>query len=270
MPEEMSSEEEKGRKKRRILERIWGRIDQIRTSLYRRLTFKRSEEDRLKMRIMKRVKKLGKAYEDGNSDILGYTYHPIPFDTFGKVKAHRKDCNVRLEAILKELVIEKGDWILDVGANVGFFSFSMAKMGAYVESYETNSDSFEIGAALSKLYNYNVLYINKAMSVANLNYLRPHYRAVLLLSIFHWIVKQEGEEGAARILIELAKRADFIFFDAPSDPEDGMFKHKYFISREAVEKYIKGILPAARLIPLTQDDKWGKRFLYKIDCTGIS
>jgi 2-polyprenyl-3-methyl-5-hydroxy-6-metoxy-1,4-benzoquinol methylase len=84
--------------------------------------------------VLARVKELGRTYEDGNSDLLGYTYHPIPFAGFEHVNAHRDECDARLRAILDALKVRPGDWILDVGANVGFFAFSLARLGAIVEA----------------------------------------------------------------------------------------------------------------------------------------
>lgn len=250
-----------------IIGRIVWRLDSLRTSIYRSIVPRQSESDSLKQRIASRVRQLGKFYEDGNSDILGYTYHPIFFDGFSQFKSHRGECADRLKAILREMPIERGDWVLDVGANVGYFSFALESEGALVEAYEVNSDCFEIGAALSKLYGRNVLYINKSMSVNSLSYLRPKYKGILLLSVFHWIFKQEGEARAAKILEELSKRTRYIFFETPSSMDDAMFKNKHFSSKEAVENYLKKTLPNAKISELLQDQRWGGRYLYKIECT---
>ena len=151
---------------------------------------------------------------------------------------------------------------------MGFFAFSLDGRGAFVEAYEPHSATFEIGAALAKLHESNVLYVNRGVSVAGLRLLRAHYRAVLLLSVFHWIVKQEGEAGASHILRDLAGRADMVFFEVPCEAGEAMFKHPRFSSRESVEGYLREILPAARLTLLAQDDSWGARLLYKIEGGG--
>lgn len=251
-----------------IAKRLKWRIARLKTLGFRSLLTDQGDEWRLRRRIHQRIKELGRWYEDGNSDLMGYSYHPIPFDGFEGIKAHRGTCEERLQAILKELKIEKGDWILDIGANVGFFAFGLEREGAFVEAYEPHSPTFEIGAALSKLYRRNVLYINKAFGTPTLNFLKPHYKAVLLLSVFHWLIKQEGEAQAVHVLRELAKRSDYLFFEAPSDPEDGMTKNRHFVSRDSVEAYLGATLPDKKAILLTQDGNWGKRYLYKIDCTG--
>jgi len=173
-----------------------------------------------------------------------------------------------LQAILTRLHVAKGDWILDIGANVGFFAFSLERQGAMVEAYELNSATFEIGAALSKLHKANVLYINKALGRESLPYLRPHYKAILLLSVFHWIVKQEGREGAAAVLRDLARRADLIFFEVPTSTSDGMFQDELFASKEAIESFLGETLPGVTFRELASDDGWGGRFLLCIDCGG--
>lgn len=244
------------------------RFHRLKTHLFRAIGRHGSEEKELRRRIMNRVKELGRRYEDGNSDLMAFTYHPIPFPEFERIKCHRSEVESRLQAILTRLHIDKGDWILDIGANVGFFAFSLERQGAMVEAYELNSATFEIGAALSKLHKANVLYINKALGRESLPYLRPHYKAILLLSVFHWIVKQEGREGAAAVLRDLARRADLIFFEVPTSASDGMFQDELFASKEAIESFLGETLPGVTFRELACDDEWGGRFLLCIDCGG--
>lgn len=254
---------------KRIGQSALQRLYRLKTDLIRVLGGRRSAEEQLRKRVLRRVKELGRTYEDGNSDLVAFTYHPIPFPGFERIKCHRGEVELRLKAILTRLNIVPGDWILDVGANVGFFSFSLERMGAMVEAYELNSATFEIGAALSKLYKTNVLYLNKALGLESLQYLRPHYRAVLLLSVFHWIVKQEGREGAAAILRDLARRADMIFFEVPTCSTDGMFQDELFASKAAIEAFLRETLPGLARHQLVSDQAWGDRMLLCIDCKGM-
>jgi 2-polyprenyl-3-methyl-5-hydroxy-6-metoxy-1,4-benzoquinol methylase len=246
------------------------RFRRLRTALIRKALPRRTEEEALEFRIRRRIKELGRTYEDGNSDLVEFTYHPIPFAEFRDIKCHRKEAAARLKPISDRLQIKPGDWILDIGANVGFFAFSLERLGAFVEAYEVNSASFEIGAALSRLNKSNVLYLNKPFGTAAINYLRPHYKSVLLLSVFHWIVKQEGAERAAEVLRALAQRTETIFFEAPTSAEDGMFQHELFSSKEGIEKYLHAALPTATLTELIRDDGWGGRFLYCLDCRSLN
>jgi hypothetical protein len=244
------------------------RLHRLKTRLFRTIGWRGTEENELRRRIMSRVKELGRWYEDGNSDLMAFTYHPIPFPGFEHIKCHRREAELRLQAILTRLHVAKGDWILDIGANVGFFAFSLERQGAMVEAYELNSGTFEIGAALSKLHKTNVLYINKALGRESLPYLRPHYKAILLLSVFHWIVKQEGRMGAAAVLRDLARRADLIFFEVPTSPSDGMFQDELFASKEAIENFLRETLPGVTCRELACDDGWGARSLLLIECGG--
>ena len=249
----------------RIKQGLLRRMHQAKTWLLRKGSRRPSEEAQLRLRILDRVSQLGRWYEDGNSDLVQFTYHPIPFPGFEGVNSHRKKMYDRLAAIVAEIGPMQGEWILDIGANVGYFSFSLERLGAVVEAYEINSDTFEIGAALSKLHRTNVLYINKAFGTPALAYLRPRYKAVLLLSVFHWIVKQEGIEASARLLQQLAERSDLILFETPCTEAEGMFLHQAFSSQQAVENFLRQILPRARLTTICQDQSWGARNLYRID-----
>lgn len=244
------------------------RLHRLKTRLFRAIGSRSSEEKQLHRRILSRIKELGRWYEDGNSDLVAFTYHPIPFPEFEHINCHRGEVDLRLKAILARLEVAKGDWILDIGANVGYFAFSLERLGAMVEAYELNSATFEIGAALSKLHKANVLYINKALGPKSLPYLRPRYKAVLLLSVFHWIVKQEGREGAATVLRDLARRAELIFFEVPTSSSDGMFQDELFASKEAIAKFLGETLPGVAFHELACDDGWGGRFLLCIECAG--
>lgn len=244
-------------------------LDGVATNMYRMVVSPPSDEVALRRRVRRRIKDLGRRYVDGNSDLLGYTYHPIPFPEFANIRSHRHSCEDRLKLIMNELQITPDDWILDVGANVGYFSFGLEREGAKVDAFESDTNTFEIGAALSKLYDRRVLYINKALCHASLQLLRPRYRAILLLSVFHWIVKQDGEEKAVEVLRDLARRADHIFFEAPCAKHDAMYKHRWFSSPEACSEFLKSTLPLAQVTVLGTDPEWMGRVLYKIDCEAV-
>jgi len=268
MPDSMVLVKSTPRSMARISQSAALRLHRFKTRVFRAIGKQGSEEKELRHRIRDRVRELGRWYEDGNSDLMAHTYHPIPFPEFEHIKCHRSEVESRLRAILTRLHVTKGDWILDIGANVGFFAFSLERQGAMVEAYELNSATFEIGAALSKLHKANVLYINKALGRESLAYLRPHYKAVLLLSVFHWIVKQEGRDDAAAVLRDLARRADMIFFEVPTSSSDGMFQDELFASPEAIESFLRETLPGVVFDELASNDEWGGRSLLCIDCAG--
>lgn len=248
----------------RIRQGLLRRLYRAKTWWLRKVSNRPSEEEQLRRRILDRVAELGRWYEDGNSDLVEFTYHPILFPGFETVKSHRGEMADRLAAITTAIGPTQGEWILDIGANVGYFAFSLERQGAYVEAYESNSDTFEIGAALSKLHRTNVLYLNKSFGTAALAYLRPRYKAVLLLSVFHWIVKQEGITAATTVLSELARRTDQIFFETPCTESEGMFQHEIFGSQLRVEGFLQDALPTSKVSRLTVDQSWGGRNLYKI------
>jgi hypothetical protein len=79
------------------------RLHRLRTRLFRAIGRRGTEEKELRRRIMNRVKELGRWYEDGNSDLMAFTYHPIPFPEFEHIKCHRREVESRLQAILTSL-----------------------------------------------------------------------------------------------------------------------------------------------------------------------
>jgi hypothetical protein len=83
-----------------------------------------------------------------------------------------------LRAILDALKVRPATGSSTWAPTSAFSRFQLARLGAIVEAYEPHSASFEIGAALSKLYKTDVIFINRGLSAASLRYLRPRYRAI--------------------------------------------------------------------------------------------
>lgn len=238
----------------------------IKTKVLEKAFHSGSDEEVAINRIRKRIKALGKRYEDGNSTCRGYTYHPIPFPEFQDARNHRdaSGCESRLDVLQSETQLGAGDRVLDIGANVGFFSFSLVNQGVMVDSVELQSDSFEIGAALSKLYKKDVNYINKPVSLELLNHLGHQYQCVLLLSVVHWIMKQKGKDETLAILQKISSMADTIFFEVPSSENDGLAYHQDFSSIESVRVFVSEAFPGRNAIELMQGKAWGNRVLFKI------
>lgn len=249
---------------KKVRRTLRARRAELRTVIARRFRRAASLDERLRDRIRKRINALGTTYEDGNSNVIGHTYHPIYFPEFRSVPAHRAACESRLGLIVADLELCQGDWILDVGANVGYFAFGLADRGAIVEAYESESDTFEIGAALARLHDANVLYVNRAMSMGTLPLLRPRYRATLLLSVFHWIIKQEGEEQAVKVLQDLVSRSERLYFEVPCISNDAMFRHPWFSSYDSVQAFFKRELPLCEIVRLGDDEEWAGRVLWRI------
>jgi hypothetical protein len=218
------------------------------------------------MLIREKIRNLGKQYEDGNSNCIGYTYHPIYFDEFSDVSCHRGEsaCRERLDCIEKEVHIESGDRVLDIGANVGFFAFSFASKGAVVDAIEAQTESFEIGSALAKQNSAHVYYINKPISVRVLDDLDHRYKVALLLSVLHWVMKQEGRLETIKILRAVVSRADTVFLEVPADPSDGMVFHEEFSNLENVRRFLSEALPDHEIKEILQSREWGHRPLFKI------
>ena len=245
------------------------RYDWLKTKVLRKILPERNADQKALRDIKKKVKRLGSRYEDGNSNCRGYTYHPIVFDDFSQVSYHRdvSGCEERFRAILEDIHIKPGDRVLDVGANVGYFAFSLAKHGAIVDAVELQTDSFEIGASLAKMYNMDVCYLNKPISRQLLAHLDNQYKCVLLLSVIHWVMKQCGREETIELLREIARYSDTIFFEVPSTPEDGMVTHEDFLSIGGVKEFLAEAFPEFTVEELLTGTNWRKRVLFKITCS---
>ena len=240
--------------------------DKLRTKLYRLAHRRKEGKDEIRYEIHKRIARLGKQYEDGNSNCIGYTYHPIPFEEFNRSSVHRghDSCKTRLDAILSDSQVGKGDRVLDIGANVGYFSFGFSKLGAIVDSVELQRDTFEIGSLLSLLYDADVNYINKPVSIRLVKHLDHRYKVTLLLSVVHWILKQNGKANTLELLRYIDSVSDILYFEAPSSGNDALVFHEEFSSKRNLEAFLAEAFPERDISELGSSADWGGRVLYRI------
>lgn len=122
----------------------------------------------------------------------GHIYHPIPFPEFSALQtsSNQKEAYKKLDLIinavnqyfLKEI---KGLKVLDLGANAGFYTFSLAKMGAKVTAFEPHARYGPIGAFIAKDKNLPVTWYNSTFKVKAVK--NEYFDMALMLSVFQWM-----------------------------------------------------------------------------------
>ena len=149
----------------------------------------------------------------------GNVYHPIPFDEF----AHLKTSSNRVQFEKKWQLIHRtmlslfpeglaGKKVLDVGANAGFFSFSLANAGAKVTSFEPHPRYSIIGPRIIEAKGLPITWHGSPFDATQVE--NQEFDLALMLSVFQWM--SEGDERLAEAseqLMEISKTTRYLFFE---------------------------------------------------------
>lgn len=147
-------------------------------------------------------------------------YQPI-YPNFNGCDARKRDIfNQRWEAILGELSEFKEGSALDIGCNIGFFSFKLNELGYYVEGIDADpSNVFFCNSLIEHLGLENISFQKGSFDEARASHM-PSFDVVLCLSVFHHVIRANGDEKSRQILRDLiAKTRRVIFMDIGQSPK---------------------------------------------------
>lgn len=146
----------------------------------------------------------------------GDLYHPLPFPEFDSLRtsSHAPASERKWQLIERSLPDRSltGVSALDVGANAGFFSFSLAKLDAHVDAYEPHTHYTSLGERIASATSLNVTFINRPLVPADVQ--GKQYDIALMLSVFQWI--SEGNrrlDHAVEVLRAIAASTHTIYFE---------------------------------------------------------
>ena len=147
----------------------------------------------------------------------GDIYHPLPFEEFRSLrissKASASEQKWRLiERSLGSRPNLAGRTALDVGANAGFFSFSLAQRGARVDAYEPHEYYVSLGRRVAEATSLDVTWFPQPLTAGDLD--GKHYDIALMLSVFQWM--SEGNrrlDHAVEVLRAVARSTGTLYFE---------------------------------------------------------
>ena len=157
----------------------------------------------------------------------------------------RTDSELRWEMIVKHL--DSNDTTaLDIGCADGFFTAKLADEGMTVEGIDVKADRL---ASARKAWGdkKGVKFTQKTIDPESIRSL-PNVDVVLLLTVYHHWVTQNGRDVAEVMLRELATRSNKIFFEPPGTVDQQEVYQKWPIggrpvkSGEKVAEYYLEIL----------------------------
>ena len=136
----------------------------------------------------------------------GHLYHPIPFEEFSclKTSSNEQEANRKLDLITNIINSSlekdvKDIKVLDIGANAGFYTFSLAKMGAGVTAFEPHPRYGPIGFFVAEHKKLPVKWYSRAFNKSFVE--GDNFDITLMLSVFQWMAA--GGKFMSRALNEL-------------------------------------------------------------------
>ncbi len=135
-------------------------------------------------------------------------------------KNSTRQCEDRWKVFSKHLPSQKGS-ILDIGCNIGYFSFQLAEQGHFVYGLEAD-DLYALACKAIKDRNKinNVVFIKQYIDhdfAKNL----PSYDVIVNLSVFHHWVKVYGLEQATDMMRLMANKCSCMVFETGQSNEIG-------------------------------------------------
>lgn len=142
-------------------------------------------------------------------------YHPLPFYEFGNLTTQVSPSTSyqRLQMILDAAdgnVV--GKRVLDLGCNLGFYSFSLAHRGAKVTGVEMRADYHDISKRVVELYDMNVRFRNEALTPELIHEVGD-VDITLCFSMIQWVIQQQGMDYGKQILRAISEHSKLLMFD---------------------------------------------------------
>jgi SAM-dependent methyltransferase len=151
------------------------------------------------------------------------TYAPNPFLSNHSTAKDERASYKRFNAIADYLPKDFQLTTLDIGCNLGFFTFNMAKRGGFAIGIDYGRNEILAAKALASRNSVNnIVFTQMEVTPENASLL-PKADVVICLSIFHHWIRKLGEEKSLTIMKGLADSAEKYFvFDTGQPDEEGV------------------------------------------------
>jgi SAM-dependent methyltransferase len=187
-----------------------------------------------------------KGYRDGSSTKPGFVYHSIPFDGFEDIRIHKNGHCAKEYDLIKKVLENKNiqpDSVLDIGSNIGFFTFNFNRdFDAEVSAVEKDSFNAEVLSAFNQHYQ-----LTDKITVHNSDvhqFLQSNEKTFdvgLMLNVHMWVHKQHGSAATKKIMSELCGKVKHFFFQTAHAESAGMYIIKELRTVAQVQEYLKEV-----------------------------
>lgn len=150
----------------------------------------------------------------------------LPFKTYQPIYgSHRtgaltRQCEDRWEKV-QPYLDEAPASVLDIGCNLGYFSFMASEKGCTVFGVDLGSFYITACNAIRHTTKRHTTFFLKANIDKDFLQAMPYFDVVFNFSVFHHWVKAYGEEEAKQMMRVLADKCGMIFFETGQSNEDG-------------------------------------------------
>ena len=143
-------------------------------------------------------------------------YQPI----FGRtgVKATTRVCDDRWD-LMGPVIAQKKGVFLDIGCNIGYFSFKAAEIGCYSYGVEANDFNLTCCNAIKTKMKVNNCSFIKGLVDDKFVEQMPAFDTILNLSVFHHWVKAYGADKAQNMMRQLAQKCSTLIFETGQSDE---------------------------------------------------
>lgn len=133
--------------------------------------------------------------------------------------------------------------VLDVGCNIGYFSFKCAEQGRFVFGVDSHISNITICNAIkSKTAMNNSIFIKQFVDDKFIAQL-PDFDVIIHLSVFHHWVKQHGLDKAKLMMKDLTQNTSCLVFETGQSTEKGsQWEMVLAFMGEAPEQWIENFL----------------------------
>lgn len=137
-------------------------------------------------------------------------------------KTAREESRDRATTIQQYLEQLTNKRILDIGSSLGFFSFFLADRGAIVEGWDWSVDNCEATRLIQSLNGVeNANFKVKELNLDTVQTIQPgSFDAVLVLSVFHHIIRFTGIDATRQLVKELFDRVPVMIVELAKKGED--------------------------------------------------
>lgn len=147
-------------------------------------------------------------------------YQPV-YGLRGLVGSPARDSEDRAQLIQEKLGDLWGKQILDIGSSLGYISFFLADRGAQVQGWEASPQNAEVARLISQINGIPVDFRTKELNLETVQEVpADHFDAVIVLSVFHHIIRFQGLEATQKMVKALLEKAPVMIVELAKKGED--------------------------------------------------
>lgn len=188
------------------------------------------------MTIPELISKIGRTYKDGSSLTPGTLYHPIPFPEYSHIPVHKTNCIEEWEVIQRHYNFTD-KIVIDIGCNVGYFTFNIAKTANMVYGFEADDSVKDLAEAIRRDQEIENVGFKGAIRPEEPSWWHPD--VYLWINSHMWLVKQYGFKRIKKMLRFIAERGADLFFQTAHAESRGMFLVEELKNLDDILGYLK-------------------------------